>query len=325
MTARPRLALLIPAYNAAGYLSRLLESATQQAEPFDEIWIYDDCSTDDTSVVAERYGAQIVRGDVNRGCTYGKSVLAETTSCDWVHFHDADDLLLPNFIATSRSWMTSEDVDAVAFGCEERWEDTNELISVTAPDDRKLSSDPIGYMIQAKINAISGIYHRRSFLAAGGFDLDPDVHYNEDQAFHCKLARAGLRFRGDPTVTVVNLRRHLSMWTLNQDKCLRAHYCVMRKAAAGPGGESHKEAIAERLWHVVAGSASLLDWLTADDAATLAMRLASPSVAPSGALFTTLCRLSPRFALRARECLIRALKPRLREKYPGWRAPVSLL
>jgi hypothetical protein len=252
-------------------------------------------------------------------------VLAKVSSCDWVHFHDADDLLLPNFMETALKWMTSADVDAVIFGCEERLENTGEVIGVAIPDDRAVASDAIGYTIGVKINAISGIYRRRSFLAAGGFDLDPEVHYNEDQACHCKLARAGLRFRGDPTVTVVNLRRHSSMWTLNQDKCLRAHYHVMRKVLAGPGGESYKEAIAERLWHVVAGSASLLDWCTADDAATLAMQLASPSVAPSGPIFRTLCQLSPRFALRAREWLIRALKARLRENYPGWRAPVSLL
>jgi glycosyltransferase involved in cell wall biosynthesis len=325
MINRPTVAMLIPAYNAAGFLPRLLESATQQTEPFDEIWVYDDCSTDETRVVAERYGAKVVRGDVNRGCTYAKSVLVEKTTSDWVHFHDADDLLLPNFITTSSKWMTSEDVDVVAFGCEERWENSGELISVAVPDDGALITDVIDYIIRVKINAISGIYRRRSFLAAGGFDLDPDVHYNEDQACHCKLARAGLRFRGDPIVTVVNLRRHSSMWTANQDKCLRAHYQVMRKALMAPGGESHKEAIAERLWDVVGGSASLLDWRTADEAATLAIQLAEPSLAPSGHLFRILCRFSPRFALRVRECFIRVLKSRLRIDHPGWRAPVSLL
>ena len=301
------------------------KSAARQTEPFDEILVYDDCSTDDTAEVAERYGARVMRGDLNRGCTYGKSMLAKITYCDWVHFHDADDLLLPNFVTTSRTWMTFEDVDAVVFGCEERWENTGELISVTVPDDRTLASDAIGYTIRVKINAISGIYRRRSFLAAGGFDLDPEVLYNEDQACHCKLARAGFKMRGDPTVTVVNLRRHSSMWTLNQDKCLRAHYYVMRKALAGPKGESHKEAIAEQLWNVVGHSASLLDWRTADEAAVLAMQLAGTSVSSSGYLFKILCQLSPRLALRAREYLIRLLKPSLRENYPGWRAPVSLL
>ena len=319
----PTLALLIPAYNASSFLPRLLDSAARQTKPFDEIWVYDDCSTDDTAKVAEQWGANVVRGQVNRGCTFGKSVLIEHTSCDWVHFHDSDDLLMPIFVERAHHWMTEKNADVVCFGCEERWEDSRELIGVAAPDDKQLLEDPIAYTIRFKINAISGLYKRSSFLSAGGFDLDPEVLFNEDQACHAKLARAGLVFRGDPTVTVVNLRRRSSMWTSNQSAALRAHYHVMCKALAGPRGERNKEAIAKNLWGVVAGAASQLDWATADDAAQLAVRLAGLSQLPPGRLFRNLCRISPRAALRVREWLIRLFKPALRQGYPGWRAGTS--
>ncbi|MFM7345025.1 MAG: glycosyltransferase, partial [Tagaea sp.] len=46
----------IPAYNAAKYLPRLLASAKAQTEPFDEICVYDDCSTDETGTVAAALG-----------------------------------------------------------------------------------------------------------------------------------------------------------------------------------------------------------------------------------------------------------------------------
>jgi glycosyltransferase involved in cell wall biosynthesis len=325
MTSRPRLALLIPAYNAAGFLPRLLESAQRQAEPFDEVWVYDDCSTDETAAVAESYGARVVCGDVNRGCSHGKSVLVERTSCEWVHFHDADDLLLPNFIACAHRWLGDDGVDVVAFGCEERWEESGDVIGCFSPNDHALASDPIAYTIRYGINAISGLYRRDALMAAGGFDLDPEVLYNEDWALHCKLARAGLRFRADHNTTVANLRRRASMWTANRSEVLRAHYHVMRKALAGSEGELHKLAIAKELWLVVAGAAAQMDWRTADEAAELAMQLAGPSVAPSGPLFKNLCQLSPFLALRAREWLIRGLKPRLRDGYPGWRAPVNLI
>ena len=114
------------------------------------------------------------------------------------------------------------------------------------------------------------------------------------------------------------------MWRANQAKCHKAHHHVMCKALHNACGAEHKEAIAEQLWHVVAGAASQLDWRTADEAAALAMQLTVPSAASSGQVFRGLCHLSPRFALRARECLIRTLKPHLRASYPGWRAPVSL-
>ena len=111
------------------------------------------------------------------------------------------------------------------------------------------------------------------------------------------------------TATVVNVRRRSSMWTANQEKCLRAHFQVMRKALNAATEDRHRKAIAERLWHVVAGSASFLDWRTADQAAAVGHAACDPSSAPTGYAFKALCSLSPRFAVRAREGLIRTLKP----------------
>jgi hypothetical protein len=107
------------------------------------------------------------------------------------------------------------------------------------------------------------------------------------------------------------------MWTANQEKCLLAHYHVICKALKACSTREQQEAAAERLWHVAAGAASHLDWELADKAASRAMDLAGPSVAPSGPIFKALCHLSTRLALRFREGMIRILKPRLRRDYPS--------
>ena len=60
------IALCIPAFNAAKYLPRLLESAKIQLFPFKDILVYDDASTDNTSAIAEQYGAKVIYGEVNR-------------------------------------------------------------------------------------------------------------------------------------------------------------------------------------------------------------------------------------------------------------------
>jgi glycosyltransferase involved in cell wall biosynthesis len=313
-TARPTLALLIPAYNAEAHLPRLFESVRAQTVPFDEVWLYDDASQDSTSEVAERHGAHIVRGLENRGCTHGKNALATATSCDWVHFHDSDDLLLPDFVERARQWMRDTDADVVVFGCEERWEDSRELIAASIPDDGELSRDAIRYTIERKINAISSIYRRERFVRAGGFDDDPRVLYNEDQAGHSLLARGGLKFRGDPAICVVNLRRRGSMWTSNAARCFAARLEVLLKSAQHPASRIHSDAIAAQLWLVAAAAASYLDWTTADRAVSSANGL-SPR-AHGGRLFRVLCRISPRFALRVREISIRAFRPRLRAEYP---------
>src|SRR5436853_1319451 len=113
------LALCIPAYNAAEFLPRLLRSAVAQTIPFDEIWVYDDCSNDHTGETAAEFGASVVRGDVNHGCAFGKNALANRTTCNWIHFHDADDALYPNFVEQAHQWMRDDAPDVVLFSYEE--------------------------------------------------------------------------------------------------------------------------------------------------------------------------------------------------------------
>ena len=309
------LALCIPAYNAAWCLPRLLNSAAAQTVPFDEILVYDDCSPDDQVEVAESYGARVVRGDVNVGCSAGKNRLAEAATTDWLHFHDADDELKPTFVEHARTWMAMGDdaPDVVLFSYEERDNESGAYIDTRRFDDAALQADPVAYTIREQINPFCGLYRRSAFLAAGGYDLDPDVLFNEDVAFHCKMARAGLTFRADPAVTVINHRVTDSMSQANGAKCARAQYHVMRKAADGSPERVHPD-VARRLWGIAGVAGSYLDWETVDAATALARRLDGPrppASAGSGA-FRAVATLAPRAAFRLRERAVRILRPELR-------------
>ncbi len=323
MSQKPTLALLIPAYNASAYLPRLLDSAARQTQPFDEIWVYDDCSTDDTAEVAKRLGANVVRGDVNRGCSHGKNVLAAATSAEWIHFHDADDELYPNFVTLARRWMEVDSCDVVLFPYEERDGDTGAKNAFRRFDPEDVAHDPRSFAIRVQINPFCGLYRREAFIRAGGYDENPDVLYNEDVAMHIQLAFAGLSFAADTEVAIINHRYLNSMSAANRLKCLRAQYNVMCKTAERDGTGQYSVEISNSLWSITAGLASQLDWATADDAAMLAVRLAGLSKLPPGRLFRSLCRISPPAALRVREGLIRLFKPALRQGYPGWRAGAS--
>ena len=302
------LALCIPAYNAAEFLPRLLQSAAAQTIPFDELWVYDDCSDDDTGEIAAKFGATVVRGELNRGCSFGKNELANRTTCDWIHFHDADDALYPNFVEQARKWMHGGAPDVVLFGYEEVAGDNR---AINLFDNEALRSDPISYVIRTHINTICGIYRRSAFLAVGGFDLDPLVLYNEDSAMHCRLAREGLTFAADPTVTVINNRRTTSMSSDNQARCSRSQYQVMRKMVEAVGDKYAAE-ISEKLWRIATASASFLDWENVDACILLAKSLQSRFPGDGSLSFKLLCRCNPYFALRMRELIIRTLKPHLR-------------
>ncbi len=312
----PSLALCIPAYNASDHLPRLLESAQEQTVNFDEIIVYDDCSTDNTAEVARSYGASVISGDENVGCTIGRKRLAKHATTGWVHFHDADDKLLPNFVQRAREWMTTGDPpEVVLFGYEYRREENGELLSIKRFDGEALQQDPIDYTIRTQINPFCGLYHRQSFVEAGGPDTDPKVLYNEDCAMHCKLARAGLTFDADSEVTVINYKRADSMSQANQTECARSRYFVLEKAARH-NGDTHAGVIAQELWKNAGTLAAHRQWDLADKATGLAVDLGGRIPDREGTPFRVLSAISPRMALRAREWGIRLLKPHLRNHLP---------
>ncbi len=309
------LSLCIPAYNASGHLPRLLESAQQQTEPFDEILVYDDCSTDDTAEVARSHGAKVISGEENQGCSVGRMRLAEYATSDWVHFHDADDDLRPNFVEQAQGWMTQEDPpDIVLFGCEHRAYHDDEHLKTSRHSSESLRDDPIKYTIQNIILPNIGIYNRDKFIQAGGPDTDENVLYSEDYAMHCRLARAGLTFDADPSVVVVYYHRSDSMSRVNVTKCRRANYHVLKKCARD-NGEEYGPVIARELWDLAGGLAADRQWDLADKSAQLAVKLDGRIASTEGPFFRVLAAIHPQMALRLRENVIRLIWPQWRTSY----------
>jgi glycosyltransferase involved in cell wall biosynthesis len=323
--SRPTLALCIPAYNATGFLGRLLASARAQTVPFDEIWVYDDASTDGTADFAEKLGARVIRGARNAGCSHGKNAAATRCTSDWLHFHDADDSLEPNFVETARRWMEKPDAPDVVFFNYRTLEDgTERPLGTREFDAAALRADALRYCLSEQINPFCGLYRRAPFLAAGGWDEDPLVLQSEDQAGHFRLAMAGLRFDADPTYTVINYIRANSMTTGNFAGAQRSTYQLLAKAAAVVPARYH-DTLAWRLWSTAGLSASYNDWENADRAAALALKIqpaGSPSPIAGSPWFRRLAVRQPRLALRLRERLIRLLRPASRRDPVYHRPPV---
>jgi glycosyltransferase involved in cell wall biosynthesis len=311
----PRLALCVPAYNAAEFLPRLLESARVQSVSFDEILVFDDASSDATAEVASGYGATVVRSATNVGCARGKNELALRATSEWVHFHDADDALHSDFVARARCWMLEANLDVVLFGFEEIDTQTRQRSAVRIYDDDALRRNPVDYAICEQIQPFVGLYRRNRFLAAGGADTDPLVLYNEDVAMHCQLARAGLRFAADPAITVINYRRRDSM-SSNHVACARAQFHVMRKMAEAVPG-AHNTAIRRRLWRIGAVSGSYSDWDNVEACVSLAVSLGGRWPEEGSGLFRVMCAVNPRLAFRLRESALRRLRPHLRAVSPA--------
>ncbi len=310
-----RLALAIPAKNEESVLARLLDTVDRQTIPFDEVLLYDDASTDRTGEIARRRGAVVVRVEKSTGPSLGKNVLAQRTACEWIHFRDADDALDPQFAASARAWMTRDEADVVLFGTEDRDHDTGQPLGQRSWDDLPLRRDPIRYAIAHTITNC-GVYRRSAFLGAGGFDTDDATRYNEDQATHLRLARAGLRFRADPLVGVIVYRRAVSMSASHQVECARAQFEVLRETAHATGAAYAGE-IGARLWRLAGVLGGYSDWAYVKACLSLASDLGYRDPRGEHWAIRLAARVSPLGAVSGREAFIRIFKPSLRAGSPN--------
>jgi glycosyltransferase involved in cell wall biosynthesis len=99
----PLVSIIIPAYNAAPYLTRSVKSALAQTHDNVEVVIVDDGSTDDTGVIADRLAQQDKRVKVvhqeNRGLAEARRSGIRASGADYITHLDADDELLPDAVA----------------------------------------------------------------------------------------------------------------------------------------------------------------------------------------------------------------------------------
>ena len=107
--------------------------------------------------------------------------------------------------------MDADPPDVLLLAYEYRDHVTDELLGLRTFDDvGSCAATPSTYVVRQKVPNF-GVYHRAAFLARAASTSIPHVLYNEDVAFHHRLALAGLRFDYEPALTCLNYRYGGSM------------------------------------------------------------------------------------------------------------------
>ncbi|MBD3345020.1 MAG: glycosyltransferase [Chitinivibrionales bacterium] len=89
------LSLCMIVKNEASILSRCLKSAAPVA---DEIIVVDTGSEDDTTKVAEQFGARVIRSEWRNDFSYARNISIDHASGEWILWLDADDFIPPESI-----------------------------------------------------------------------------------------------------------------------------------------------------------------------------------------------------------------------------------
>ena len=110
----PTVSVIIPAYNAAGFVDRAIESALAQTHPPLEILVIDDGSKDATSEVVARWAPPVrLLQQQNGGPAAARNHGAREARGEWLAFLDADDRWLPEKLARQLASAKTPDVALV--------------------------------------------------------------------------------------------------------------------------------------------------------------------------------------------------------------------
>lgn len=93
----PKISVIIPAHNSAGYIERLLVSLKRQTFSHFEVIVVDDASSDGTAEVASRY-CRVVRMAQNRGAGAARNVGVRASKGNLLAFLDADCVVVEDWL-----------------------------------------------------------------------------------------------------------------------------------------------------------------------------------------------------------------------------------
>lgn len=116
------LTIAICVYNAERYIEETLESVMNQTFQGFELLIVDDCSTDGSVELVERFFREnprqyeLVRFEENRGIGYARHFAERHATTKYMMFLDSDDVLYSNAVDTMYEKIMS-DLDLMAVGC----------------------------------------------------------------------------------------------------------------------------------------------------------------------------------------------------------------
>lgn len=199
-----KVSLLVPCFNAAKFAPRFLGMVGHQTRPYDSTIFYDDGSTDGTAGLLRSMGCTVILGGVNRGAAYARNRLLEACATEFVHFHDIDDDLDPEFVRRLLPHASANRASVCAF---QRRRPDGSIARLDRFEFIPRDKGRIAYFLDHFLSFNAAIYPRRALLKEGGFN--ETLRVAEDVNLLLRLAASGLEFHYEDAV--------LTTWQLRAD------------------------------------------------------------------------------------------------------------
>lgn len=205
------ISVVMPVFNRAHLVPRVVGSILTQTYRNLDVVIVDDCSSDDIAGAVDALGdsrVRLVRRARNGGVAAARNTGVEAARADWVAFHDSDDFCTPDRIELSVRALMALPADYIGVygvrlvyseATEAEWARTDVFVLPQA-GERVLSGDLAPRTVRGNIINFPTLLVRRAALAAAG-PSDPLLRKNVDWDLCLRLTRQGrIGFVPEPLV-----------------------------------------------------------------------------------------------------------------------------
>jgi glycosyltransferase involved in cell wall biosynthesis len=186
--------ILIPAYNAADWITQTIQSALEQTWSDTEIIIVDDGSSDRTLEIAKTFTSSKIRifTQTNQGAAAARNHALRLAQGDYIQFLDADDLIAPDKIEQQVKLLQTNSPNCIASGSWARFYD-NLTTATFKPEPLWQDMKPVDWLVCAwnghwMMHPAAWLVPRSIAEAAGSWD--ETLSLNDDGEYFCRVVLA---------------------------------------------------------------------------------------------------------------------------------------
>jgi hypothetical protein len=219
--------IITPLYNSEAFISQTIHSVLKQSYPNWELLLIDDCSTDNTRTIAERFTNKhnniiLLKNKVNAGAAVSRNKGIAEAKGDYIAFLDADDLWKPEKLEKQLAFMETENCE-VCFSSYEQMDETGR------PLNKLIKALPIltykKYLKSNYIGNLTGIYNAKRL----GKITSPNLRKRQDWL----LWLVAIKTSGKPAKSVQEslafYRVRNDSMSSNKFNLIKYNYWVYRK------------------------------------------------------------------------------------------------
>ena len=206
----PRLSVIVPVYNGGLQLPRCLEALRTSEFTDFEVIVVDDCSTDNTPQIVERFRARYLRTERKIGPGGGRNLGVRDARGDIIAFVDADVVVTPGTLGRIAADFDADPDLVAVFGSYDEEPAWSDFLS----QYKNLMHHYVHQMASERASTFwcgCGAMRKDVFLRFGGFDTARYPHPSiEDIDLGFRLFKAGRKLLLDKSIQV----KHLKKWTV---------------------------------------------------------------------------------------------------------------